>query len=142
MNADVECNDVFPPIQRTIRALSVRRHGEKPPRGSNPAAPVVVGRTKGDSIMRKQLRVTVMASASLTVLFSLPQRADAYTESFCEQTRLCADPGDGLLSDGSYVGHDEPALLFYSSKAGSGNSAYYFVTLPTEPTNPPSAGGV
>jgi len=92
--------------------------------------------------MRKQLRVTIMASASLTVLFSLPQRADAYTESFCEQTRLCADPGDGLLSDGSYVGHDEPALLFYSSKAGSGNSAYYFVTLPTEPTNPPSAGGV
>jgi hypothetical protein len=92
--------------------------------------------------MRNQVRVAIIASASLAVWSALTTAAGAYTESFCERTRLCADPGDGLVSDGSYVGHDEPALLFYSVQAGSGNSAFYFVRLPSEPTNPPSAGGV
>jgi hypothetical protein len=35
-----------------------------------------------------------------------------------------------------YVGHDEPSTLFYSNKAGSGNSMKYVLTLPKDP--PPS----
>lgn len=35
-----------------------------------------------------------------------------------------------------YVGHDEPAVLFYSNKAGSGNNMTYQVQLPREPTGP------
>src|SRR5436190_1622138 len=32
-----------------------------------------------------------------------------------------------------YIGHDEPALEFFSRKAGSGNSARYEMTIPTDP---------
>jgi hypothetical protein len=92
--------------------------------------------------MLNQARVAIIASASFAIQMFLASAASAYTDSFCERTRLCPDPGDGLVSDGSYIGHDEPALLFYSAKAGSGNSTYYFVRLPSEPTDPPSAGGV
>jgi hypothetical protein len=35
-----------------------------------------------------------------------------------------------------YVGHDEPTVLFYSNKAGSGNNMSYKVTLPREPKGP------
>lgn len=65
-------------------------------------------------------------------MFSSIVHADI--ESYCEQTHLCADTGDGLFNDGYYIGHDEPALLFYSATPGSGNSASYFVTLPVEPS--------
>ena len=52
---------------------------------------------------------------------------------------LCAEVN---LSDdvfGHYVGHDEPSVLFYSNKAGSGNEMSYTGTLPVEPphTNVP-----
>ena len=43
---------------------------------------------------------------------------------------------------GNYVsGHDEPSLLFYSNKAGSGNSNQYSLTLPTDPPTAPSQDG-
>src|SRR5205823_4603650 len=42
---------------------------------------------------------------------------------------------------GSYTGHDEPALLFYSDTAGSGNSMTYGITVPTEPPTPPTQDG-
>ena len=88
--------------------------------------------------MRGRICVAIVTSLSLGLLFSSVVRAD--TDSYCEQTRLCADPGDGLVNNGYYIGHDEPALLFYSATAGSGNSASYFVTLPIEPSG--SAGTV
>src|ERR1700730_4937884 len=90
--------------------------------------------------MRYQSRLAIVASLSLGIILSLATRADA--ESYCEQTRLCADPADGLFHDGYYVGHDEPALLFYSNTEGSGNSSFYNVTLPVEPTASADAGGV
>jgi hypothetical protein len=90
--------------------------------------------------MRKQFRVAIMASLSLGLFSSLASRAHA--DSYCEKTRLCADPGDGLVNHGYYVGHDEPALLFYSSTPGSGNSSLYYISLPTEPTASAADGGV
>ncbi len=66
----------------------------------------------------------------------------ARAQSYCEKTRLCADPTHGLNDNGYYVGHDEPPLLFYSAEPGSGNSNLYYVTLPTEPTKSAGAGGV
>ena len=90
--------------------------------------------------MRNQSRVAIIASLCLGIILSLANSAHA--ESYCEQTRLCADPADGLFHDGYYVGHDEPALLFYSNTDGSGNSSYYNVTLPTEPAASADAGGV
>jgi len=87
--------------------------------------------------MGMQFRVAMMALLSFGLFFSSAQYARA--QSYCENSGLCVDPPDGLLDDGYYVGHDEPALLFYSTTPGSGNSSTYYVTLPTEPT---SSGGV
>ena len=83
--------------------------------------------------MHGRICVAIVASLLLCLIFSSIVRADI--ESYCEQTRLCADPGDGLVDGGYYIGHDEPALLFYSATPGSGNSAEYFVTLPVEPSD-------
>ena len=35
---------------------------------------------------------------------------------------------------GHYVGHDEPSVLFYSNKSGSGNEMQYSGSLPVEPS--------
>jgi hypothetical protein len=40
-----------------------------------------------------------------------------------------------------YVGHDEPSMLFYSNRPGSGNDSTYRLTLPTEPVAKPDATG-
>jgi hypothetical protein len=40
-----------------------------------------------------------------------------------------------------YVGHDEPSMLFYSNKPGSGNNSTYKLTLPTQPAAIPDAAG-
>ena len=39
-----------------------------------------------------------------------------------------------MFGEDEYVGHDEPSLLFYSNKPGSGNRMQYSVTLPREPS--------
>ena|SRR5437016_364388 len=61
----------------------------------------------------------------------------------------CDDSGSGLCTDtythknyeGKYVGHDEPALLFYSNLPGSGNSSLYRLTLPKDPPLLPTQDG-
>src|ERR1700730_10232430 len=40
-----------------------------------------------------------------------------------------------------YVGHDEPAINFYSNVPGSGNSGVYLLTLPLDPPKPPVQDG-
>jgi hypothetical protein len=54
---------------------------------------------------------------------------------------LCTEVFDSekVFGQGHYVGHDEPSLLFYSNKAGSGNQMQYSGILPKEPapTNVP-----
>lgn len=56
-------------------------------------------------------------------------------------------PGGPLCTEiyrsprGTYIGHDEPALNFYSGKSGSGNTVATTLTLPKEPTTSPSHGG-
>jgi hypothetical protein len=91
--------------------------------------------------MRHQHRLAIVASVAATLVVSaIAKRATAQSYggsySYCQETHLCADPADGLLAGGQYVGHDEPALLFYSPAAGSGNSSLYYITLPKEPTSP------
>ena len=64
------------------------------------------------------------------------------TESFCEsKSLLCTDPYNHQNYDGSYVGHDEPATLFYSNTPGSGNSNDYLLTLPKDPPTAPKQNG-
>lgn len=54
----------------------------------------------------------------------------------CEYSTLCPDIADSstVFGDEDYVGHDEPSLIFYSNRAGSGNRMRYEITLPRDPS--------
>jgi hypothetical protein len=56
---------------------------------------------------------------------------------------LCAEVYNSSLvgSEGRYIGHDEPSLLFYSSVPGSGNKMVYLMQLPKDPPTPPRQDG-
>jgi hypothetical protein len=54
---------------------------------------------------------------------------------------ICTEVQRPIGPGGAYTGHDEPAVLFYSTAAGSGNSMTYHLTLPTEPATPPTQDG-
>src|SRR5450755_3195493 len=43
--------------------------------------------------------------------------------------------------EGTYVGHDEPSVLFYSNVPGSGNSNTYRLVLPKDPPVHPNQAG-
>jgi hypothetical protein len=52
-------------------------------------------------------------------------------------TSLCTEIADPQAVWGSwYVGHDEPSLLFYSNRPGSGNDMTYQLKIPSEPAGP------
>jgi hypothetical protein len=54
---------------------------------------------------------------------------------------LCAEVMDSIGYGGSYTGHDEPSLLFYSDAAGSGNNMTYLLRLPKDPPTLPTQDG-
>ncbi len=58
-----------------------------------------------------------------------------YKHLDCRQgNAFCTEVGDQKAVFGNtYVGHDEPSLLFYSHKAGSGTRQQYVFKLPTDP---------
>lgn len=64
----------------------------------------------------------------------------------CVASAMCTEVQDPeeVFGEGNYVGHDEPANLFYSNRAGSGNQMIYTLKLPTDPQpgpgNTPRAG--
>src|SRR6266705_1614197 len=49
---------------------------------------------------------------------------------------ICTEVLDSeqVFGNNVYVGHDEPSLLFYSNKAGSGNHMTYNLTLTADPS--------
>ena len=53
---------------------------------------------------------------------------------------LCTDPGEPIndLAGGPYVGHDEPSILFYDHRRGSGNDVTYNIRLPKDPPTMPN----
>jgi hypothetical protein len=56
-------------------------------------------------------------------------------------TQFCADRESHKNYKGYYIGHDEPALIFYSNMKGSGNSGVYLLTLPKDPPTVPTQDG-
>jgi hypothetical protein len=83
--------------------------------------------------------VTVFAGSSVRAA-----HADSYATPLCVlHPQLCTEASNPVSYNGySYVsGHDEPSLLFYSTTPGSGNSNVYNLTLPTDPSVPPSDAG-
>jgi len=58
-----------------------------------------------------------------------------------EAWSLCAEPMNSIGYAGTYTGHDEPSLLWYSSTPGSGNSSLYRLQLPVDPRVMPNQSG-
>jgi len=51
----------------------------------------------------------------------------------CVTTKTCLDVAESYQAFGTYVGHDEPANLFYSDIPGSGNQMRWQLRLPSDP---------
>jgi len=49
--------------------------------------------------------------------------------------------GYRFQDNGHYIGHDEPSVKFISHAAGSGNTMSYFMKLPVDPQQQPTANG-
>jgi len=56
---------------------------------------------------------------------------------------ICTEVHDSedVFGEDIYVGHDEPATLFYDNHQGAGNNATYLVRLPKDPPTPPRQDG-
>lgn len=97
----------------------------------------------------KRIRVTIFFV--FTVVSAMNQSAwgqqstssgPNLTKPFCDvRPVLCADSFKHSYGEGNYVGHDEPAILFYSPRRGSGNNSSYFLTLPKDPPVLPTQTG-
>jgi hypothetical protein len=76
---------------------------------------------------------------------STPPRAPENAAPFlrCDQVNagFCLASLDDIGYEGRYIGHDEPALLFYSNVSGSGNSGVLHLTLPKDPPVLPRQDG-
>jgi len=72
-----------------------------------------------------------LATAAVAATLALP--ASSAATEFCEtHAGGCPDTRTRVDYEGNYVGHDEPATLFYSTRAGSGNSNTWLLRLPHE----------
>jgi len=91
-------------------------------------------------------RLTVLVSlTAASMLGIVPQAATAsgsvHKPECDDNSPLCAEVFHSVGYAGGYTGHDEPALLFYSNAAGSGNSMTYRIGVPSEPPVPPQQDG-
>ena len=55
--------------------------------------------------------------------------------------RICPDPVPPTNYEGEYIGHDEPALLFYSDVPGSGSMGIFTLILPKDSPVAPKQDG-
>jgi hypothetical protein len=61
---------------------------------------------------------------------------------FCDRAiNVCPDTRLLHNYEGEYVGHDEPSLVFYSGRSGSGNSSVWKIRLPKEAPVLPTQDG-
>src|ERR1051326_8691458 len=79
--------------------------------------------------------------STLVIVLSLtgfaPRSAQLGPRECDDSAPFCTEVYDSIGYGGAYTGHDEPAVLFYSNVAGSGNSNIYRLTLPKDPPNLP-----
>ena len=75
---------------------------------------------------------------------SLAQASPPHPESFnCDKPSgiLCAEQRENPGGNEYYVGHDEPAVLFYSNEPGAGSNNVYRLRLPKDPPLLPKQDG-
>lgn len=77
---------------------------------------------------------TAAAAPAHPVHYSAPA-SNTHMNINCEYYAGCPEVADSKAAFGSeYVGHDEPATVFYSNQPGSGNRNFYDVLLPHDPS--------
>src|SRR5919206_628543 len=91
--------------------------------------------------MKRLLGGSLAAAAALLLLGLFTGSANAAVPHCYKTTALCTEPLDSIGYHGSYTGHDEPSLLFYSNTSGSGNSNLYHLQIPTDPKVLPNDAG-
>ena len=96
------------------------------------------------------LVASAAASASATTATQRGPASTATLSSHHEQERrllcqegdpLCAETAEAIGYEGRYTGHDEPSVLFYSDKPGSGNNNRYRMVVPKDPPIRPRQDG-
>ena len=90
--------------------------------------------------------VTPLPAAARTATQSSPAAVSTPVVNplHCASNRaMCTEVDDSEMTfgEGKYVGHDEPAVIYYSNKPGAGNDNTYFLRLPKDPVAPPLANG-
>jgi hypothetical protein len=91
---------------------------------------------------RAVVRVLLTAAAAAAALGAGAVSASAALRPNCDDLSFtCADLASHVNYEGEYTGHDEPSLLFYSGRRGSGNDNTYRVTLPRDPAAQPVQDG-
>ena len=85
--------------------------------------------------------LAVSALAVLGLAGSGSATASSHYTLNCARSAVCTEVQnpEEVFGEDTYVGHDEPSVLFYSNRAGSGNEMTYHMTLPTDPS-PTQAG--
>src|SRR5512139_719447 len=101
-------------------------------------------------LMRMRRLLTILAGSLLVASFATapaaaapPAAAPVHPEKLlcAEGSPLCTEPVDSVGYEGRYTGHDEPSVLFYSDRPGSGNNQQYELTIPKDPPIPPKQDG-
>ena len=91
--------------------------------------------------MKRLVALAVVAFSALAWP-AAAAHADTYTETLCQaRPFLCVDPYHSIGADGEYTGHDEPSVLFYSHRHGTGNDLTYTMKLPKNPPTKPNQAG-
>jgi hypothetical protein len=77
--------------------------------------------------------VSATATGTPAAASPAPAASTGEREPLCDaQPYRCVDPGSHKNEYGEYVGHDEPAVAFYSNTPGSGSQQNYKLTLPRD----------
>src|SRR5689334_12473877 len=117
------------------------RHPRGPP-GATPTARGGAGRTlhpvpplveENVRPVRVSLALLLAFAASGSFAGVARAESDSGLLNCDENVPICAEPYDSISYEGNYIGHDEPSVLFYDNRPGSGSSATYRVTIPKDP---------
>jgi hypothetical protein len=84
--------------------------------------------------------VALLAAAAVSLVLTSGAAAGNASKTCKIGIPLCTDVGEPIndIAGGPYVGHDEPSLLFYDRRPGSGNDVTYNIRLPKDPPTMPT----
>jgi hypothetical protein len=103
------------------------------------------GVPRSSTMWRRLVLLTAGAAAVVGPVALSPlatSAANVHQYVNCVKASTCTEVVDSeqVFGEGVYVGHDEPSLLFYSDKPGSGNRYSSVLTLPKQPATNQTPG--